>query len=152
MERNLFTLAKMKKEKDLLYHDNGTNKIFYDLSGQEKTWFTPEIMETIKPQIIKNNAFSCIESSAYGLKAINRNDGTQLYIDIDFRITHVYSKKSGRRLYTYKKVCGFRINAYKFNLYGVISNGEKPCYSIGYGTLDIGKTLYLHHTTPDIEI
>ena len=152
MERNLFTLAKMKKEKDLLYHDNGTNKIFYDLSGLEKTWFTPEIMETIKPQIIKNNAFSCIESSAYGLKAINRNDGTQLYIDIDFRITHVYSKKSGRKLYTYKEACGFRINAYKFNLYGVVPNDEMPCYSIAYGTLDNGKTLYLHHTTPDIEI
>lgn len=57
MERNLLTLAKMKKEKNLLYHDNGTNKIFYDLSGLERTWFTPEIMETIKPQIIKKQCF-----------------------------------------------------------------------------------------------
>ena len=64
----------------------------------------------------------------------------------------LYRKKHGRRLYTYKKVCGFRITAYKFNLYGVVPNGEMPCYSIGYGTLDNGKTLYLHHTTPDIEI
>lgn len=152
MRKEFYTLAKMKKENDLLYHDNGTNKIFYDLSELDKTWFTSEIMETIKPQIIKNNAFSCIESSAYGLKAINRNDGTQLYIDIDFRITHVYNRKSGKRLYTYKEVCGFRINAYKFNLYGVVSNDEKPCHSIGYGTLDIGKRLYMHHTTPDIEI
>lgn len=146
------TLAKMKKDSNLLFHNNGKNKLFYDLSGMNKTWFTAEILEQITPQIIKSNGYSCIESSAYGLIAINREDGTQLYIDIDFRTTHVYNGKSGKRLYTYKEPCGFRINAYKFNLYGVIPDGEKPCYSIGYGTLDSGKSLYMHYRTEDVEI
>lgn len=146
------TLAKMKNDSNLLFHDNGINKLFYDLSELDKTWFTAEILEQITPQIIKSNGYSCIESSAYGLTAINREDGTQLYIDIDFRITHVYSGKSGKRLYTYKDVCGFRINAYKFNMYGVVENGTLPAYSIGYGTLDSGKPLYIHNTASDVEI
>ena len=86
------------------------------------------------------------------MTAINREDGTRLYINIDFRITHVYSGKSGKRLYTYKEVCGFCINAYEFNIYGIVPNGALPKYSISYGTLDSGKQLYLHYRTEDVEI
>lgn len=108
-------------------------------------------MDAIVPQILKQNGSSTIESSCYCLHALNTTDGTEVYIDIDFQITQVYSQKSGKRLYTYKEVCGFRYTAYKCNIYGIAPDYELPTYTVTYGTFDGNKT-YLHHGISDVEI
>lgn len=147
---NFYTLAKMKKEDDLLFSDNGRNKIFIDLKGLENAFITKEMIEQIKPEIIKYIGGSVIEGSSYCLKAVNRDNGTENYIDIDFSIQKVFSKKSGKMLYTYKDVCGFKINSYKINIYGIVSDNERPCATVTYGTM---KNNYIRRSIyPDVEI
>lgn len=41
---NFYTLAKMKKENDLIFCDNGRRKIFIDLKGLENAFITREMM------------------------------------------------------------------------------------------------------------
>lgn len=147
---NFYTLAKMKKENDLLFSDNGRHKIFIDLKGLVNAFITSEMIEQIKPEIIKYIGSSVIEGSSYCLKAINSDNGTENYIDIDFNIQKVFSKKSGRLLYTYKEICGFRINSYKINIYGIVPNGEMPCATVTYGTMENNSIRHLIY--PDVEI
>ena len=108
------------------------------------------MIEQIKPEIIKYIGGSVIEGSSYCLKAVNRDNGTENYIDIDFNIQKVFSKKSGKLLYTYKDVCGFRINSYKINIYGIVSDNEMPCATVTYGTMENNSIKRLIY--PDVEI
>ena len=146
---NFYTLAKMKKENDLLFSDNGRHKIFIDLKGLDNAFITSEMIEQIKPKIIKYIGGSVIEGSSY-CRAVNRDNGTENYIDIDFSIQKVFSKKSGKLLYTYKEICGFRINSYKLNIYGVVPSGEMPCATVTYGTMENSSIKRLIY--PDMEI
>lgn len=147
---NFYTLAKMKKENDLIFCDNGRRKIFIDLKGLENAFITREMLDQITPDIVKYIGNSIIEGSIYCLKAINRDNGTENYIDIDFNIQKVFSKKSGKLLYTYKEICGFRINSYKINIYGIVPNGETPCDTVTYGTMENNSIKRLIY--PDVEI
>lgn len=147
---NFYTLAKMKKENDLLFSDNGRHKIFIDLKGLDNAFITSEMIEQIKPEIIKYIGNSTIEGSVYCLNAVNHDNGTENYIDIDFNIQKVFSKKSGKLLYTYKDVCGFRINSYKINIYGIVSDNEMPCATVTYGTMENNSIKRLIY--PDVEI
>lgn len=146
---NFYTLAKMKKENDLIFCDNDS-KIFIDLKGLENAFITREMLDQITPDIVKYIGNSTIEGSVYCLKAINRDNGTENYIDIDFNIQKVFSKKSGKLLYTYKEICGFRINSYKINIYGIVPNGETPCDTVTYGTMENNSIKRLIY--PDVEI
>lgn len=147
---NFYTLAKMKKENDLLFSDNGRHKIFIDLKGLDNAFITREMIEQIKPEIIKYICGSVIEGSSYCLKAVNHDNGTENYIDIDFSIQKVFSKKSGKLLYTYKEITGFSVNSYKINIYGVVPSGEMPCATVTYGTMENSSIKRLIY--PDVEI
>lgn len=150
MREDFYTLAKMKKESDLIFSDNGKHKIFIDLKGLENAFITREMIKQITPDIVKYVGGSVIEGSSYCLKAVNRDNGTENYIDIDFSIQKVFSKKSGKLLYTYKEIIGFRINSYKLNIYGIVQNGEMPCATVTYGTMENNSIKHLIY--PDVEI
>lgn len=69
--------------------------------------------------------------------------------EIEVDRTHVYSAKTGKRLYTLKSVSGFRIAEYKRNIFGVVADGTKPYSTITYGTLD---NTWMKSTKQDVEI
>ena len=58
-------------------------------------------------------------------------------------------EKTGKKLYTLKTACGFRIAQYKRNIYGIVENGTKPFATITYGTLDSNWKNPIKH---DVEI
>ena len=130
------TLAKMKK----LYHSCktavGKQTIVFDLSDLDETWFTESVMELLIPQLDKYIGLNSIENKVFCIPVSTENG--ELSIALEFDVTHVYSKKTGKRLYTFKSVCGFRIVEYKRNIYGVVENGTLPGMVITYGTFDCG--------------
>lgn len=142
------TLAKMKKLYPL--YDNGTNKIIYDFSFL-LNYVEPEVIEQITNHIYKNNGYSCIESAAYGNMADDTENGYKLYIDVDFGCTNVYSSKTGKRLYTFKKAIGFIIKKYECNIYGVVPDYTDPIDITQGGTMLDGK-LYKRYEIKEEEI
>ena len=98
-------------------------------------------------QIIKYAGMNTYENIVFAMNA--ETDEKHLSIDIEFNITHVYSEKTGKKLYTLKSVSSFRIAEYKRNIYEVVANGTKPYSVITYGTLD---NTWKKATRQDIEI
>lgn len=141
------TLAKMKKSFPWCKTSDGKQTILFDLSDLDRTWFTESVIEQIMPEIIKNVGVNTYENIVFAMSV--ETDKSHLSIDIEFNITHVYSEKTGKKLYTLKSVSGFKIAEYKRNIYGIVENGTKPYATITYGTLQNG---WKYHTAQDVEI
>lgn len=141
------TLAKMKKSFPWCKTSDGKQTVLFDLSDLDRTWFAESVVNQIMPEIIKYAGMNTYENIVFAMNA--ETDEKHLSIDIEFNITHVYSEKTGKKLYTLKSVSGFRIAEYKRNIYGVVENGTKPYSVITYGTLD---NTWKKATRQDIEI
>ena len=145
--KELTTLAKMRKIYPSCKTSDGKQTVLFDLSDLDKTWFTESVVKSIMPEIIKYVGMNTYENIVFAMNT--ETDENHLSIDIEFDVTHVYSKKSGKKLYTLKSVSGFRIAEYKRNIYGIVENGTKPYATITYGTLQNG---WKYHTAQDVEI
>lgn len=144
------TLAKMKKLYPSCKTADGKQTVLFDLSDLDKTWFTESVIEQIMPEIIKYTGMNTYENIVFAMNA--ETDKNHLSIDIEFNITHVYSKKTGKKLYTLKSVSGFRIAEYERNIYGVVPGSATPSCVISYGTLDVGSHAWRKAYSKDIEI
>lgn len=144
------TLAKMKKSFPWCKTSDGKQTILFDLSDLDRTWFTESVIEQIMPEIIKNVGVNTYENIVFAMSV--ETDKSHLSIDIEFNITHVYSEKTGKRLYTLKSVSGFRIAEYKRNIYGVVPGCATPSCVISYGTLDVGSHAWRKACKRDMEI
>ena len=141
------TLVKMKKSFPWCKTADGKQTILFDLSDLDRTWFTESVINQIMPSLEKYIGINSIEEFVFAIPV--STDNAELSIDIEFNRTHVYSEKTGKKLYTLKSVSGFRIAEYKRNIYGVVENGTKPYSVITYGTLD---NTWKKATRQDIEI
>ena len=141
------TLAKMKKLYPFCKTADGKQTVLFDLSNLGKTWFTDDVIKQIMPHLEKHIALDSIQSFIFAIPV--STDDAELSIDMEFNRTHVYSAKTGKRLYTLKSVSGFRIAEYKRNIFGVVAKGTKPYSVITYGTLD---NTWKKATRQDIEI
>lgn len=142
------TLAKMKKSFPWCRTADGKQTVLFNLSDLDKTWFTESVIEQIMPEIIGNAGVNTYENIVFAMNA--ETDKSHLSIDIEFDITHVYSEKTGKKLYTLKSVSGFRIAEYKRNIYGVIPYNSIPVSVITYGTLD--NSGWIKSYCKDVEI
>lgn len=137
-------LSEMKKK---YYHCKaGKNNIIIDLHELESDPFISKVLEDIKPEIMATIGRDTIDDLVFSLKA--EPEDKEIYIDLEFQITHAYDHQSGKRLYTYKSIAGTRYTAYQKNIYGVVPYGEKPCVCVTSGTFDNGCKLYFR----DVEI
>ena len=141
------TLAKMKKIYPSCKTSDGKQTVLFDLSDLDKTWFTESVIKSIMPEIIKYTGINTYENIIFAMNA--ETDKSNLSIDIEFNITHVYSEKTGKKLYTLKSVSGFRIAEYKRNIYGIVENETKPYATITYGTLQSG---WKYRASQNVEI
>lgn len=128
------TLAKMKKLYPYYKTSDGKQTVLLDLSDLDKTWFTESVVKSIMPHLEKYVGKNTYESFIFSIPV--STDRAELSIDIEFNRTHVYSAKTGKKLYTLKSVSGFRIAEYKRNIYGVVPEHSIPVSVITYGTLD----------------
>ena len=128
------TLAKMKKLYPSCKTSDGKQTVLFDLSDLDRTWFTESIINQIMPYLEKYIGINSIEEFVFAIPV--STDNAELSIDIEFNRTHVYSEKTGKKLYTLKSVSGFRIAEYKRNIYGVVPDNSIPVSVITYGTLD----------------
>ena len=128
------TLAKMKKSFPWCKTADGKQTILFDLSDLDKTWFTESVIKSIMPYLEKYIGINSIEEFVFSIPV--STDIAELSIDIEFNRTHVYSEKTGKKLYTLKSVSGFRIAEYKRNIYGVVPYNSIPVSVVTYGTLD----------------
>ena len=128
------TLAKMKKSFPWCKTSDGKQTILFDLSDLDKTWFTESVIKSIMPYLEKYIGINSIEEFVFAIPV--STDIAELSIDIEFNRTHVYSEKTGKKLYTLKSVSGFRIAEYKRNIYGVVPYNSIPVSVVTYGTLD----------------
>ena len=135
------TLANCTKTAD------GKQTIFFDLSNLGKTWFTDDVIKQIMPHLEKHIGINSTEEFIFAIPV--STDDEELSIDMEFNRTHVYSAKTGKKLYTLKSVSGFRIAEYKRNIFGVVSNNSIPVSVVTYGTLD---NTWKKATRQDIEI
>lgn len=124
------TLAKMKKLYPSCKTSDGKQTVLFDLSDLSRTWFTDDVIKQIMPHLEKHIALDSIQSFIFAIPV--STDDAELSVDIEFNRTHVYSAKTGKRLYTLKSVSGFRIAEYKRNIFGVVANGTKPYSTITY--------------------
>ena len=141
------TLAKMKKLYPFCKTADGKQTVLFDLLILGNTWFTDDVIKQIMPHLEKHIALDSIQSFIFAIPV--STDDAELSIDMEFNRTHVYSAKTGKRLYTLKSVSGFRIAEYKRNIFGVVAKGTKPYSVITYGTLD---NTWMKATKQDIEI
>ena len=137
-------LSEMKKNYD--HCKAGKNNIIIDLHELESNLFISKVLDDIKPEIMATIGRDTVESLAFFLKA--EPEDKEIYIDLEFHITHVYDCHSGKRLYTFKSIAGTRYTAYQKNIYGVVPYGEKHCVCVTSGTFDNGRKLYFS----DVEI
>lgn len=144
------TLVKMKKSFPWCKTSDGKQTILFDLSDLDRTWFTESVIKSIMPEIIKYTGMNTYENIVFAMNA--ETDKSHLSIDIEFDITHVYSEKTGKKLYTLKSVSGFRIAEYERNIYGVIPGSATPSCVISYGTLDVGSHAWRKACNRDVEI
>lgn len=128
------TLVKMKKSFPWCKTSDGKQTVLFNMSDLDRTWFTESVIKSIMPEIIKYAGVNTYENIVFAMNA--ETDKSHLSIDIEFDRTHVYSKKTGKKLYTLKSVSGFRIAEYERNIYGVVPGSATPSSAITYGTLD----------------
>ena len=105
------TLAKMKKLYPFCKTADGKQTVLFDLSDLSKTWFTNDVIKQIMPHLEKYIGLDSIQNFIFAIPV--SIDDAELSIDMEFNRTHVYSAKTGKRLYTLKSVSGFRIAEYK---------------------------------------
>lgn len=141
------TLAKMKKLFPSCKTVDGKQTVLFDLSDLDRTWFTESVVNQIMPEIIRYTGVNTYENIVFAMNV--ETDENHLSIDIEFNITHVYSEKTGKKLYTLKSVCGFRIAEYKRNIYGIVESETKPYATITYGTFQSG---WKYRAVQDVEI
>lgn len=141
------TLTKMRKIYPSCKTSDGKQTVLFDLSDLDRTWFTESVIEQIMPEIIRYAGVNTYENIVFAMNA--ETDEKHMSIDIEFDVTHVYSKKSGKKLYTLKSISGFHIAEYKRNIYGIVEDGTKPYATIAYGTLQNG---WKYHAAQDVEI
>lgn len=142
------TLAKMKKVYPSCKTSDGKQTVLFDLSDLDKTWFTESVIKSIMPHLEKFMGMNTYEKLVFAIPVNTEN--AELSIDIEFNRTHVYSEKTGKKLYTLKSVSGFRIAEYKRNIYGVVPYNSIPVSVITYGTLD--NTKWIKAYNKDVEI
>ncbi len=128
------TLAKMKQSFPWCKTSDGKQTVLFDLSDLDITWFKKSVINQIMPYLEKYIGINSIEEFVFAIPV--ETDNAELSIDIEFNRTHVYSAKTGKKLYTLKSVSGFRIAEYKRNIYGVVPDNSIPVSVIIYGTLD----------------
>lgn len=128
------TLAKMKKLYPSCKTSDGKQTVLFDLSDLDKTWFKEPVIKSIMPYLEKYIGTNSIEEFVFAIPV--ETDNAELSIDIEFNRTHIYSEKTGKKLYTLKSVSGFRIAEYKRNIYGVVPYNSIPVSVVTYGTLD----------------
>ena len=128
------TLAKMKKSFPWCKTSDGKQNVLFDLSDLDRTWFTESVINQILPNLEKFMGINTYENVVFAIPV--STDSAELSIDIEFNRTHVYSAKTGKKLYTLKSVSGFRIAEYKRNIYGVVPYNSIPVSVVTYGTLD----------------
>lgn len=128
------TLAKMKKIYPFCKTSDGKQTVLFDLSNLDRTWFKESVIKSIMPHLEKHMGINTYEKLVFAIPV--ETDSAELSIDIEFNRTHVYSEKTGKKLYTLKSVSGFRIAEYKRNIYGVVPYNSIPVSVITYGTLD----------------
>lgn len=141
------TLAKMKKLYPFCKTADGKQTVLFDLSNLGKTWFTDDVIKQIMPHLEKYIGINSTEEFIFAIPV--STDDVELSIDMEFNRTHVYSAKTGKKLYTLKSVSGFRIAEYKRNIFGIVAHGVKPYSVVTYGTLD---NTWEKATRQDIEI
>lgn len=142
------TLAKMKKVYPFCKTSDGKQNVLFDLSDLDRTWFTESVINQILPNLEKFMGINTYENVVFAIPV--STDSAELSIDIEFNRTHVYSEKTGKKLYTLKSVSGFRIAEYKRNIYGVVPYNSIPVSVITYGTLDNPKWIKAYNR--DVEI
>lgn len=142
------TLAKMKKVYPSCKTSDGKQNVLFDLSDLDKTWFTESVINQILPNLEKFMGINTYENVVFAIPV--STDSAELSIDIEFNRTHVYSEKTGKKLYTLKSVSGFRIAEYKRNIYGVVPYNSIPVSVITYGTLDNPRWIKAYNR--DVEI
>lgn len=142
------TLAKMKKSFPSCKTLDGKQNILFDLSDLDRTWFTESVINQILPNLEKFMGINTYENVVFAIPV--STDIAELSIDIEFNRTHVYSEKTGKKLYTLKSVSGFRIAEYKRNIYGVVPYNSIPVSVVTYGTLDNPKWIKAYNR--DVEI
>lgn len=148
--KELTTLTKMKKLYPSCKTADGKQTVLFDLSDLDKTWFTESVIEQIMPEIIKYVGINTYENIVFAMNA--ETDKSHLSIDIEFNCDHVYSEKTGKKLYTLKSVSGFRIAEYERNIYDVVPGCATPSCVISYGTLDVGSHAWRKAYSEDVEI
>ena len=124
-------LAKMKKNYSWYKTKNEKQTVLFDLSALDRTYFTDSVIEKIYPEIKKFIGVDSVQSFIFATPV--STDDYELSIDMEFNRTHVYSKKTGKKLYTVKSVSGYRIAQYKRNIYGIAYG--LPINTITYGSL-----------------
>ena len=142
------TLAKMKKSFPWCKTSDGKQNVLFDLSDLDRTWFTESVINQILPNLEKFMGINTYENVVFAIPV--STDSAELSIDIEFNRTHVYSAKTGKKLYTLKSVSGFRIAEYKRNIYGVVPYNSIPVSVVTYGTLDNPKWIKAYNR--DVEI
>lgn len=142
------TLAKMKKSFPWCKTADGKQTILFDLSDLDRTWFTESVINQILPNLEKFMGINTYENVVFAIPV--STDNAELSIDIEFNRTHVYSEKTGKKLYTLKSVSGFRIAEYKRNIYGVVPYNSIPVSVVTYGTL--GNPGWIKAYNRDVEI
>ena len=142
------TLAKMKKSFPWCKTSDGKQNVLFDLSDLDRTWFTESVINQILPNLEKFMGINTYENVVFAIPV--STDSAELSIDIEFNRTHVYSEKTGKKLYTLKSVSGFRIAEYKRNIYGVVPYNSIPVSVITYGTFDNPKWIKAYNR--DVEI
>ena len=142
------TLAKMKKSFPWCKTSDGKQTVLFDLSDLDKTWFTESVINQILPNLEKFMGINTYENVVFAIPV--STDSAELSIDIEFNRTHVYSEKTGKKLYTLKSVSGFRIAEYKRNMYGVVPYNSIPVSVVTYGTLDNPRWVKAYNR--DVEI
>ena len=142
------TLTKMRKLYPSCKTSDGKQTVLFDLSDLDRTWFTESVVKSIMPHLEKHIGMNSIQEFVFAIPV--STDNAELSIDIEFNRTHVYSAKTGKKLYTLKSVSGFRIAEYKRNIYGVVPYNSIPVSVVTYGTLDNPKWIKAYNR--DVEI
>ena len=142
------TLTKMRKLYPSCKTSDGKQTVLFDLSDLDKAWFTESVVNQIMPYLEKHIGMNSIQEFVFAIPV--STDDAELSIDIEFNRTHVYSAKTGKKLYTLKSVSGFRIVEYKRNIYGVVPDHSIPIGVITYGTLDNPR--WVKSYSKDVEI
>lgn len=142
------TLAKMKKSFPWCKTSDGKQNVLFDLSDLDRTWFTESVINQILPNLEKFMGINTYENVVFAIPV--STDSAELSIDIEFNRTHVYSAKTGKKLYTLKSVSGFRIAEYKRNIYGVVPYNSIPVSVVTCGTLDNSGRIKAYNM--DVEI